>query len=127
MKLVKRTRGRATTMLGNLLHGSKDVAIALSVRTLFNTKFRSVGQMTELSIDTQKHTIRLRMDLLGEAEPIEIHVKKYGIEQNGDDATLTIFDATASRKWMSEALREFVVGRSFALPAQAKAFLKLLM
>jgi hypothetical protein len=110
----------------NLLRGSKDAAIALTIRTFINGKLRGIGHMTELSLDTKKRAFRARLELAGEAEPVEIHVRKYGLAENGDDATLTILDATASREWVSAALREFVVGRSFAIPAKAGAVLKLL-
>jgi hypothetical protein len=82
--------------------------------------------MTELTIDTEKRTIRVRLDLSGEAERIEIHVDKYKLERNGDVTRLKILDATASRPWITEALREFVVGRSFEIPSAAGAVLKLL-
>ena len=82
--------------------------------------------MTELSVDTKKQSFRLRLDLVGEAEPIEIHVTKYTLDRNGDDVRLTIVNATASRKWLAEVLREFVVGRSFSIPAKAGAVLNLL-
>ena len=64
--------------------------------------------------------------LLDEAEPVEVHVGKYRLEQRGEDASLTVLDATTSRQWLTGALREFVVGRSFTVPAKAAAALKLL-
>ena len=82
--------------------------------------------MTELSIDTRKRALRVRLQLAGEAEPIEIHVNKYRLTQRGDRAALTIVDAAASRPWLTEALRQFVVGQSFPVPGKAAAFLKLL-
>jgi hypothetical protein len=82
--------------------------------------------MTELSVDTKKRSFRLRLDLLGEAAPIEIYVNKYRLHRDGDDMKLTIVSASASRRWLREALREFVVGRSVPIPAKAGAVLNLL-
>jgi hypothetical protein len=93
---------------------------------LFNTKFSEIGQMTELSVDTKKRAFRLRLDLAGEPEPIEIHVKKYSLERRQERATLTIVDAAASREWLTQVLQEFVVGRKFTIPDRAAAVLKLL-
>jgi hypothetical protein len=98
----------------------------LSARTFFNTRLRGIGEITELSIDTKKRAFRSRLDLVGEAEPIEIHVRKYGIKRRANQVTLTVLDATASRKWLAEALRRFVVGRRFAIPAKAGTVLELL-
>jgi hypothetical protein len=110
----------------SLLRASKDAALAFGARKFLNANLRGIGQMSELSIDTQRGTIRARLDLLGEAEPIEIDVLSYKLEQRGDEMVVTILDATASREWLAETLRQFVVGRSFTIPPQAGAVLKLL-
>lgn len=82
--------------------------------------------MTELSIDTKKRRLRVRLELLGEAEPIEVEITKYTLKNKDSGTRLTIEEATASREWLSVALREFVVGQSINLPAKAGALLKLL-
>ena len=82
--------------------------------------------MTELSIDTQKRRVRVRLELVGEAEPIEVEITKYNLKNKDSGAQLTIEDATASREWLAVALREFVVGRTIDIPAKAVALLKLL-
>jgi hypothetical protein len=115
-----------TSTIGRVLRGSKDAALALAVRGFFNAKFSKIGEMTELLVDTKKRAFRLRLDLAGEAEPIEIHVKKYSLERRGERATLTIVDANASREWLTQVLREFVVGQKFTIPDRAATVLKLL-
>ena len=82
--------------------------------------------MTELSIDTKKKRVRVRLDLVGEAEPIEVEITKYSLKNKDSGARLTIEEATASREWLAVALREFVVGRTIDIPAKAGALLKLL-
>jgi hypothetical protein len=64
--------------------------------------------------------------LSGETQPIDIHIRKYSVTREGNDATLTVIDATASRQWVAEALREFVVGHSFSIPTKARVVLELL-
>ena len=56
--------------------------------------------MTELSIDTKKRRIRVRLELLGEAEPIEVEITKYNLKNKDSGARMTIEEATASREWM---------------------------
>ena len=82
--------------------------------------------MTELSIDTKKKRVRVRLELVGEAEPIEVGITKYSLKNKDSGARLTIEEATASREWLAVALREFVVGRTIDIPAKAGALLKLL-
>jgi hypothetical protein len=107
------------------LRGTKDAALALAARAFLNVKLQGIGAMNELSVDTKKRAFRLQLDLLGEAEPIEIYVKKYELARHGRTTTLTVLDASASRKWLAEALRQFVVGQRFNIPAKAGAVLKL--
>jgi hypothetical protein len=112
--------------VGNVLRGSKDIALGYAARTFINSRLRGIGEASQLSIDTKKRAIRLRMQLAGDATPFEIHVRKYAVERRGGGATLTIADATATRQWVAIALRDFIIGRRFTIPAQAAAALKLL-
>ncbi len=82
--------------------------------------------MTELSIDTKKKRIRVRLDLVGEKEPIEVEILRYNLKTKGETAHITIEEATASREWPTLALREFVVGQDITIAAKAGALLKLL-
>ncbi len=109
-----------------LLRSAKDAALAFAARTAFNSRFSRIGEMTELSLDTKNKSLRLRVDLVGESETIEIHVSRYSLERDAENVMLTVHDATASRKWLTEALRQFVVGRSFAIPPAIGAVLNLL-
>jgi hypothetical protein len=91
-----------------------------------NIRLRGIGEMTKLSIDTKKRAISMRLALLGEAEPIEIHIKEYRLKEAGEATTLTVVKASGSRQWLTEALRQFVVGRSFTIAPRAGAVLGLL-
>ena len=59
---------------------------------------RSIGEMTELSIDTKKRRVRVRLELLGEKEPIEIEILRYSLKSKGETTHITIEEATASRE-----------------------------
>jgi hypothetical protein len=108
------------------LRRSKDATLAFTARVASNSWLKGIGEMTELSIDTKKRHIRVQLQLLGEAEPIEVEITKYNLKNKDSGAWLTIEEATASREWLAVALREFVVGQSINLPAKAGALLKLL-
>lgn len=91
-----------------------------------NTRLRGIGQMTELSIDTKKRRVLVRLELIGEPEPIEIEIVRYNLKTKENVTKLTIEEATASRPWIAAALQEFVVGENLAIPQKAAAILKLL-
>jgi hypothetical protein len=85
-----------------------------------------MGEMTELSIDTKKRAVRLRLALRGEAEPIEVVIEKYQLTRRGDHLMLTVKGATSSREWVSALLREVMVGRSIVVPEKMAAVLNVL-
>jgi hypothetical protein len=93
---------------------------------VINTKLRSIGEMTELSIDTKNKRVRVRLELLGEREPIDIDILRYSMKEKGDTTYIVIEEVSSSREWLTSALREFVVGQDLAVPAKAGAILKLL-
>ena len=110
----------------DVLHRSKDATLAFTARVAINTKLRSIGQMTELLIDTKNKRVRARVELLGENESIEVEILRYSLKEKGETTYIIIEEATSSREWLTAALREFVVGQDLAIPAKAVAVLKLL-
>jgi len=118
--------GSATKGVRGFFHRSEDATLAFTARVAINRRLGSIGTMTELSIDTKKKRIRVRLDLVGEKEPIEIEILRYNLKTKGETAHITIEEAIASREWLTVALREFVVGQDITIPAKAGALLKLL-
>ena len=100
--------------------------MAFGARAFVNTKLHGIGEVTELSIDTKKRLIHMRLDLTGEAEPIEINVTKFEVTHRRGQAAITILSADTSHEWLTEVLRQFVVGKSFPIPPQAGTILELL-
>ena len=82
--------------------------------------------MTELSIDTKRKRVRIRLELLGEKDPIDVEIIRYSLKVKGKSTHITIEEATSSRQWLTIALREFIVGQDLAVPAKAVALLQLL-
>jgi hypothetical protein len=126
---LNRGRTRFTNdSVRNFLRRSKDATVAFTARVAVNTQLRGIGKVTELSIDTKSKSVRLRVELAGEQEPIEVHVTRYRLSNDGAEAEvrLTIEEATASREWLTIVLQEFVIGQSFAVPEKAQSLLKLL-
>jgi hypothetical protein len=125
-KSINRPGVPATNRLRDVLHRSKDATLAFTARVAINTKLRSIGEMTELSIDTKNKRVRVRLELLGEQEPIDVDILRYSLKEKGETTCITIEEVASSREWLTVALREFVVGQDLALPAKAGAVLKFL-
>jgi hypothetical protein len=125
-KSINRPGVPATNRLRDVLHRSKDATLAFTARVAINTRLRSIGEMTELSIDTKNKRVRARLELLGEKEPIDVEILRYSLKEKGETTYITIEEVASSREWLTVALREFVVGQDLALPAKAGAVLKFL-
>jgi hypothetical protein len=113
-------------VLRDVLDRSKNASVAFVARIAINAKLRSIGRMSELSIDTKTKRVRVRLELLGEKEPIDVEVLRYSLKEKGETTYITIEEVTSSREWLTVALREFVVGKDLAIPAEARAVVKLL-
>jgi hypothetical protein len=109
-----------------LMRGSKDAALSFAARSVINARLRTIGEVTDLSLDTASRSLRLRVTLLGESEPVDIHVRHYDIHRSGDSVMLTLVDASASREWLTAALDEFVVGRPLSISRKAGLAVRLL-
>ena len=116
----------ATKGLRDVLHRSKDATLAFTARVAINSKLRSIGQMTELLIDTKNKRVCVRLELLGEKELIDVEILRYSLKEKGETTYIIIEEATSSREWLTAALREFVVGQDLPIPSKAGAVLKLL-
>ena len=116
----------STKGIQTFLRRSKDATLGFTTRLAINTKLRGIGEMTELSIDTKKKRVRVRLELVGEKEPINVEIIRYSLKVKGESTRITIEEATSSRQWLTVALREFIVGQDLAVPAKAAVLLQLL-
>jgi hypothetical protein len=116
----------STKGIQTFLRRSKDATLGFTTRLAINTKLRGIGEMTELSIDTKKKRVRVRLELVGEKEPINVEIIRYSLKVKGESTRITIEEATSSRQWLTVALREFIIGQDLAVPAKAAVLLQLL-
>ena len=109
------------------MRGSKDAALAVTMRRLLSARFDTFGEVTELSVDTGRRRAHIVLALRGETVPIVVDIRRYDVERvNGNDC-LSVVEAVTSREWLTVALDQFVVGRRFPLSRHAGAVVRLLM
>jgi hypothetical protein len=103
---------------------SKDATLGFTTRLTIHTKLRGVGEMTELSIDAKKKRVRVRLELVGEKEPIDVEIIRYSLNVKGESTHITVEEAISSRHWLTVALRQLIVGQDLVVPAKATALLQ---
>lgn len=106
--------------LGNAFGSMKDKAFQASIRNLLNRKIENIGNITRLDIDSRQKTMDLELVLKGEPDAIQVRVSSYELLNRQDRLFIRLLGATASREWLTNALKEFVIGREFPVPDAAK-------
>ena len=109
-----------------LFQRTKDATVGIAARAAINSKLRGIGEVTELKIDTHDKTILAQLNLIGENEPVVVRVTEYRLHTGNGGPRVTIEGATASREWLTVVLRQFVIGKTFPIPAKAEPLLKFL-
>lgn len=113
--------------LQHLFRASKDVAVALALRQLLNARLADLGEVLDVSLDSGRRRVQLRIALRGEAEPVDVDLRRYHVERVDEQDSLTVLEAVASREWLTAALQLFVVGRAFRLPPKAAPVVRMLI
>lgn len=81
-----------------------------------NCSLKKEKTMLEFKIDPKNKTIDLKVDLKGEASPIEIKVTKYEFLHKEGKDFLKIGDVQTSREWINTVLENFVNNSEFEIP-----------
>ena len=83
---------------------SAAVRLLDAVRRCLNLKFRIIGRVTTISVDSQNRTINLQLDLRGESAPVEVKVHGYTLREEKGAAFLELGFVETSRKWVNALL-----------------------
>jgi hypothetical protein len=108
------------------MRGSKDAALAMAMRAFLNARLRTVGEITELSLNTAERRSHMRVALRGERRPVDVSVRSYTVDEADGQHWLTILDAGASCAWLEGMVRHFAVGHPFPLSPTAARVLRVL-
>ena len=109
--------------MNNPFTSLKEKALQAAIRAFMNREIEAFGAVTELGIDTSKKTMRVELDLKGEASRILINVGSYELSEKNGQIYLALKDVTASREWITGVLNKYVVSRTFRLPDAARMLL----
>ena len=77
-----------------------------AVRRCLNIKFKKIGHMTTLSIDSKNRIINLKLDLNGEPAPVEVNIRGYALREETGTAFLELGIIETSREWITALLEQ---------------------
>jgi len=111
--------------LFSFLTPARDHALAAAVRLWFNQTQKRYGHMTTIQIDSNARSIRVELDLKGEAATLAIDVKSYELIAESGETFITIGDIETSREWLNVLLADYLKpeNRRFPVPNVVKALL----
>ena len=106
-----------------MFKAAKDAMTSKAALHFFNKEMARYGKLLDLSIDSRNKTVDVSCQLIGEAEPITIHVDNYSIEPAAGKNYLHASGFTCSRPWLESLLTDFAQNRRIELPSWASSFL----
>jgi hypothetical protein len=106
-----------------MLRGIKDSAVSMMVKAYLNDKFKEMGEITEVSLDTAASKLAIVARMRGETEPVSATIERYELETEGPDRYIVLKEFVTSRAWLTAGLNQFLVGRRFKLPAAVSKML----
>jgi hypothetical protein len=112
-----------TTLLEKVRPLLPDSAVAWGAREYFNQRYRSLGQMTTLQIDSANKKATFELDLKGETQPLHITIDRYELTSTGDKTFVEFKEFKTSREWINLVAGDFLKGKKFEVPDLMKALL----
>ncbi len=94
----------------------KDRALAKGLALFIEYKLKGIGTMIECHLDSANRSLRFRLLLKGEKEPIDVTIGKFYIKPNENESVIELYDISASRAWITALAKEYIEGKPFALP-----------
>jgi hypothetical protein len=104
--------------LKNALALAKDKAVEQAALGLANCYLENLGTVTHLEINSREKTLAVALALKGEPSTITARAGRYEVTEAAGEAWITFYDCSASREWITGALRRYAEGRRFKIPPQ---------
>jgi hypothetical protein len=107
--------------------GAKDWLMEKTAAAVLNQSvLKPYGTLTRLRLDTTNRSVEADLELLGETQPVRIHVQEYELIEEDGRASIMIKRITTSRDWLTTLARDFAVDRKFDLPDSVRSFLPMI-
>jgi len=94
-----------------------------AIRLWLNHRYAPLGSMTQLQIDPATRTIRLQLELKGEASPIHIELREYSLSERDGKTWLRVGRVETSREWLTVLGREWLIDREHEVPDSVRLVL----
>ncbi|MCY0966922.1 hypothetical protein [Parathalassolituus penaei] len=90
-------------------------------------KLGDAGKVLDLQLDKDKRSMRMTLQLHGEAEALEVALLDYSLEQEGNVTRLNFGRVELSRPWMQSLLNHYLPKPGVVVPEKYASMLGMLL
>jgi hypothetical protein len=113
--------------LKDTIIAGKESALSSAIKKLSEKYISRFGHIQSIEIDSSTRSLTAEVLLKGELEPITLKIKGFEIIHEGERHLIIPHSVSASRHWIDTALKDFLQGRAFDVPAVVAKALKFLV
>lgn len=109
------------------INQAKDAGASIAIEHLLARQLEPYGELKDLKLNSRERTIHLEVLLKGETLPLGVDVLEYELQTAADQDFIVVKRVVASREWVTELLRNFLVGRRQPIPHQHSKMVRLVL
>lgn len=102
-----------------MFKSAKDAMTARAAQSYINDLISRYGVVRELRLDSERKSISVSCELVGETSPIAIEISTYELRQRDGKTYFSVVACRSSRPWLENVLNDHVRGREFPVPPWA--------
>lgn len=106
------------SLLKGMARRGRDMALSAAFEKLAGKYVSPFGTIVDVALDSSQKSIELKVLLKGEAEPVSLRVGRYEIIEESGRHLIVAREISASREWIDTAVKQYIQGRPFELPAR---------
>jgi hypothetical protein len=106
--------------LGSMFKGAM---VEMAAKQWIMSRTRAVRDVRRLKIDSAGKAAEVELEVVGEPEPVSVHVGRYEIIDEGGQCFLQIHELTSSKEWLSILASEHLFSRRIPIPSSIRNFL----
>lgn len=105
-------------LLKDMALRGRDMAVSAAFEKHAGKYASPFGTIVDVTLDSSQKSIELNVLLKGETEPVILKVGRYEILEESGRRLIVAREISASREWIDAAVKQYIQGRPFELPAR---------
>jgi hypothetical protein len=112
-----------SSMFKSITAGARDSLVETAAVQWIKSQTKAVREVRRFRLDRVGKTAELEVDLVGEPEPITVHIVRYEVSEEKGQCFIEIGEVRCSKEWVSILAAERVCKRRLPIPSAVRRFL----